>query len=454
MASAVALIVGSMIGSGIFIAPAIMAGWVASPVLLVGLWAFGGLLTLLGALSYAELAALFPEAGGQYLFLREAFGSRTAFLYGWTLFLVIQTGFHAAVSIAFAKHLALLGLPVGEEHVLLSIGKWRLPAASLLACGVIIFLTWINVLGVREGAFVQNTFTLMKVLAVFFLALSCLVVGEPFQALRLGTPLGPNATHVGILGAMGAAMSKALFAYDAWNTVTFVAGEVREPERNLPRSLAWGTVLTTFAYLAVTFGYLAVIPIEEMPHLSEHRVGAEAAYRIWGELGRLGVTIAILVSTFGCVNGLILGGARVFYAMAKDGLFFSYAKRIHPRFGTPSGGLWIQAIWSCVLAITGTYDALLTYVTFASLAFNALTVLALFELRRQRPDLKRPYRVWAYPWLPLAYVLGALFVLIYIFVGTPAESLAGLVVVGMGWVAYPFFAQNNHAHQGSKPPLA
>jgi basic amino acid/polyamine antiporter, APA family len=446
--SASTLIVGSMIGSGIFIAPSIMAGQIASPGVFLGLWVIGGVLTLLGALSYAELAAMMPHAGGQYVFLREAFGPGTAFLYGWTLFLVIQTGFHAAVAIAFAKYLGVLGLPVGEDDVLFAIGPLSISSASVVACAVILVLTAINCRGVREGAVLQDVLTVLKVGAVVMLVL--LAVGSGHGSLDHFTPafsteLGPvaSAAGLGFLAATGVAMSKTLFAYDAWNTVTFAAEEIREPAKNIPRALIIGTLVTTAAYTAAAATYLYVLPMDAMALVRENRVAAEIASIVLGGPGLLVIAIAILVSTFGCANGLILGGARVFYAMAKDGLFFARCAEIHPRFRTPVAALVLQGGWSCVLALSGSYDALLTYVTFASLSFNALTVVALFVLRLRRPDAERPYRVLAYPFTPILYLIGALFFVVYIFVGSPIEALVGIALVLLGFPAYAWFRRTS-----------
>jgi basic amino acid/polyamine antiporter, APA family len=448
--SATTLIVGSMIGSGIFIAPSIMAAQVASPGIYLGLWIVGGLLTLLGALCYGELSAMMPRAGGQYVFLREAFGPLTAFLYGWTLFLVIQTGFHAAVAIAFAKYAGLLGLPVGEDDVLFRLGAFSLSSAQLVAALVIIVLTIINSLGVKEGAFVQNLLTVLKAFAIAALVILGFSSREgsfdhfsPLGSVELGT--AAQLAGLPLLAAIGVAMSKALFAYDAWNTVTFAAEEIREPARNLPRALLWGTVLTTIAYTAAAAVYLYVIPIDRMAAVTENRVAAEVARIVLGPPGLIAVSIAILISTFGCVNGLILGGARVFYAMAKDGLFFRKCGEVHPERQTPIAALVMQAAWAIVLAFSGSYDALLTYVTFASLAFNALTVVALIVLRVKRPDADRPYRTTAYPITPILYLLGAGFFIVYIFVGAPLESLIGVALVILGLPAYFFFRRTAKA---------
>jgi APA family basic amino acid/polyamine antiporter len=437
--SATTIIVGSMIGSGIFIAPSIMASYVATPGIWIGLWLVGGALTLLGALSYGELCAMMPQAGGQYVFLREAFGPTVAFLYGWTLFLVIQTGFNAAVAIAFAKFLGGVGVRVGETDVVWSAGGFVLSRAQLVAVAVIAALTWVNMRGVREGALVQNVFTVLKVGAIAVLVLVGFSSGKgSFTHFTpvLGTELGAKGLQMGLFAAMGVAMSKALFAYDAWNTVTFTAEEVRDPQRNLPRALVAGTVVTTLAYTAACAVYLYVLPLDRMAGVEENRVASDVAGTLLGPKGITLVSVAILVSTFGCLNGLILGGARVLFAMARDNVFFRVAGRVDPVTHTPRGALVLQGLWSGVLALSGSYDRLLTYVTFASLAFNALTVVGLIVLRRKRPSAPRPYRAWGYPVTPAIYLVGALFFLVYIFLGDPRDACAGLGLVALGFPAY------------------
>ncbi len=449
--SASTIIIGSMIGSGIFIAPSIMAGYVAAPGVYLGLWVLGGLLTLCAALCYSELCARMPRAGGQYVFLREAFGRPVGFLYGWTLFLVIQSGFNAAVAIAFAKYLGGVGLAVGEKDLVLSLGGFELSRAQLVAVGVIALLTAINTRGVKQGAFVQNLFTTLKIGAV--VALAC--VGflsdkgsfSHFSPL-LGTELGPEGLKLGFLAAAGVAMSKALFAYDAWNSVTFVAEEIREPARSLPRALVGGTLATALTYVAACSVYLYLLPMGEMAAVAENRVAAEVASRLMGPAGLTAVSIAILISTFGCVNGLILSGARVLYALSRDGIFFESCARIHPRFQTPHVALVVQGIWSSVLALSGSYSRLLTYTTFASLAFNALTVVGLFRLRaRDGAPAAGEYRTPGYPLTPLVYLLGAGFFMLYIVQGEPLASLAGLGLVILGLPAYAYFSRRAAARR-------
>jgi APA family basic amino acid/polyamine antiporter len=416
-----------------------MAGYIATPGVWLGLWFVGGALTLLGALSYAELCAMMPRAGGQYVFLREAFGPRVAFLYGWTLALVIQTGFNAAVAIAFAKFLGGVGLRVGETDVVLALGRFTLSRAQIVAVGVIAVLTWVNARGVREGALVQNVFTVLKVGAIALLVIVGFGSGKgsfSHFAPVIGTELGQKGLEMGFLAAVGVAMSKALFAYDAWNTVTFAAEEVRDPERSLPRALLAGTIVTTLAYTAACAVYLYVIPLSRMAGITENRVAADVAGALMGNAGVMLVSIAILVSTFGCVNGLILGGARVLYAMARDGLFFRTMGTIHSRYRTPAVALVVQAAWASVLCLSGTYGELLDYVMLASLLFYVLTVIGLFALRVRRPDAPRPVRAPGYPILPAIYVALTTTVAIALLIQRPQHTWLGLGVVAMGAPVY------------------
>jgi APA family basic amino acid/polyamine antiporter len=440
------LIVGSVIGSGIFFAPSIMAGYLQSPGLLLGLWLVGGLLTLAGALSYAELASAMPRAGGQYVFLSEAFSPLFGFLYGWTFLLAINTGFVAAVAVAFAKTLGFFVPGVGEEHLLLAWGGLRLTTAQLVALAVIAALTWINVTGLRTGASVQNVFTIAKLAAIAALVALGVVAARGdsgnFRPL-LSVALGPEGVKIGLFAAVAGAMSKALFSYDAWVSVTLAAEEVKEPEKNLPRSLVLGTLGTTVAYTSAVAVYLYMVPIGEMAAVAENRIATEAAVRIIGAAGGTFVAVAVLVSTFGCVNGLTLSGARVVYAMARDQLFFRRAAAVHPVHRTPAVALVLHGLVAAGLTLTGTYSDLLTMTAFSSLLFNVLTVLGLFVLRRKRPDLPRPYRVWAYPVVPLLYVAVAAFFLVYMPVADPRNTGLGLLLTTAGLPAYLYWRRRH-----------
>jgi len=450
----VTIIVGSVIGSGIFFAPAIMAGYLETPGLLMGLWLLGGLLTLLGALSYGEMAAALPRAGGQYVFLSEAFSPLWGFLYGWTFLLAINTGFVAAVAVAFAKTLGFFLPGIGEAQVLFAAGGARLSSAQVVALLVIALLTWLNVTGLRTGAAVQNAFTVAKVAAVGVLVLLALATGRGsvshFTPV-VGLELGAQGVTLGLFAALAGAMSKALFAYDAWNSVTFVAEEMKEPARDLPRALLLGSLAITLVYCSAVAVFLYAVPIAEMALVPEGRVATEAAVRMIGPGGGALIAVAILVSTFGCANGLTLAGARVVYAMARDRLFFPSAAVVHPRFRTPAPALVFHGVVAGLLTLTGTYSDLLTLTAFSSLLFNALTIVGLFVLRARQPDLPRPYRVWGYPWVPGLYVLVSAFFLVYIPVADPRNSGLGLLITALGIPAYLYWRRGQVWRLASAP---
>jgi APA family basic amino acid/polyamine antiporter len=447
------IVMGSMIGSGIFIAPSIMAGYVPVPQFLILLWIIGGILTAFGAIAYGELAGMMPKAGGQYVFLKEAYNPLLGFLYGWTLFFVIQSGFIAAVAIAFAKYLGVFIPVLSEENVILSFNifdsKFTLNSAQLVGVGIIALLTCINCFGVVFGAFVQNLFTVSKIAAIFLLVFLAFIIGngnwsnffESFSIENFHPIAPPDAISMGFFAAFAVAMSKALFAYDAWNSITFAAEEVKNPHKTIPRSLVLGTVGVTLVYVITNMAYLYIIPIKEMALVKDNIVAAAVAEKIFGTIGAQLIAIAIMISTFGCDNGLILAAPRVYYAMAKDGLFFKGAGKLHPRYKTPVNSLILQGIWSSVLTLSGTYSALLTYTAFASLLFNVLTVIGLFILRKKYPERERPYRAWGYPIVPILYILTAFFFIIYIIIGDPKSSGFGLLLVLIGIPAYLYWSK-------------
>lgn len=440
------LVVGSMIGSGIFIVSADMARTIGSSGGLLLVWAATGVVTLLGALAYGELAAAMPHAGGQYVFLREGLGPLWGFLYGWTLFLVIQTGTIAAVAVAFARFLAVF-LPAVSPEVFLSFGRVPMPggeielglsAQRLVAIGVIALLTAVNMGGLRAGKWVQNVFTVAKTGALLALVVLGITVGRSAAAVSVnwdhmwrGTPTG-----AALALAFGAAMVGSLFSSDAWNNVTFAAAEVRRPGKNLPLALALGTGLVTVLYLLANVAYLLVLTLPQIQGAPEDRVGTVAAEQIFGSPGLYLMAAAILISTFGCTNGLILAGARVYYAMAKDRLFFAAAGRISERTHVPVAALLVQGVWTAFLTLTGTYGQLLDYVVFAALVFYVLTVAALFALRVRRPEMPRPYRAIGYPVLPAAYLLSALAIALILLAAKPVYSFSGLFIVLLGVPVY------------------
>jgi APA family basic amino acid/polyamine antiporter len=490
LTSATTLVMGSMIGSGIFIVSAEIAREVNSPALLIGAWLVTGFMTIVGALSYGELAAMMPKAGGQYVYLRESLGSLWGFLYGWTLFLVIQTGTIAAVGVAFGKFLghffpnqiAATHWLVGPFHVGvaqpfgIALGgmDMGLNTQNLAGILVVIFLTWLNVFGIKTGAAVQNVFTIAKVSALAALVLAGVFVARNAQAVaanftdsraakwhmqgfwRMGLPhsaggadasghlLGP---FVGVLTILAVAQVGSLFSADAWNNVTFTAGEVKDPKRNLPLSLAIGTGVVILLYIAANFIFLAHLPFDGNPagtdvvargikYAASDRVGTAVLQQMFGSSGAGLMAIAILISTFGCCNGLILSGARVYYAMAKDGLFFKSTGKVHPRYLTPKNALIVQGIWTCVLCLSGTYNDLLNYVIFAVLVFYILTIAGLFVLRRTQPQAERPYRAIGYPVLPAIYIVMALFIDVVLLRYKPQYTWPGLIIVLLGIPVY------------------
>jgi APA family basic amino acid/polyamine antiporter len=458
LTDATMLVAGTMIGSGIFIVSADMGRLVGSPFWLLAVWVLTGVMTLLGALAYGELAAMFPRAGGQYIFLRESMGPLMAFLYGWTLFVVIQTGTIAAVAVAFAKFLGVIwpasspALYSWFPHFTIQTGSGPIDLGispqRVVALAVVWSLTWVNLRGVREGKFVQTTFTIAKAGALALLVILGLTFGRNATAIEANFGAGNFGGPTGLTGAfvlaLGAAAVGSLFSSDSWNNVTFAAAEVHNPKRNLPLSLALGTGLVTVLYVLANIAYLNVLPLHGVAdgasvlargitHATEDRVGTAAAEVIFGSSGQAVMAIAILVSTFGCNNGLILSGARVYYAMARDGLFFRKAGELNER-RVPAAGLLIQAVWASLLCLTGTYGQLLNYVIFASLTFYVFTTLGLFILRKKMPDAERPYRAIGYPFLPGLYIVlaAAVAVILLIAPQTRAQALAGLGLVLVG----------------------
>jgi basic amino acid/polyamine antiporter, APA family len=435
---ATTLVMGSMIGSGIFIVAADIARQVRSPGLLITTWVIGTLLTLIAALSYGELAAAFPQAGGQYVYLREAFGPLSGFLYGWTLFLVIQTGTIAAVAVAFAKFAGVFVPWIARENYLLKIGAFGLSTQQLVAISVLILLTWVNTRGVRTGAAVQNTFTFAKTAALLGLVgLGFLVGRNPEAVARNFTDFWQGADwSYNTIKLVGVAMVGALFSADAWNNVTFTAGEIRNPRRNVPLALAIGVGAVCAIYIACNFVYLNLLPLEAIQNAAEDRVATAAAAQIFGSLSVEIMAAAIMISTFGCLNGMILAGARVYYAMALDGLFFRRVAALDPKHRTPVVSLVVQCAWACVLTLTGRYSDLLDYVIFAVMLFYILTIAGLFVLRVRRPEMERPYRAFGYPVLPALYIVLASAIEFLLLLYKPNYTWPGLIIVLLGLPVY------------------
>ncbi len=483
--SSTALVAGSMIGSGIFLVDADIARTANSPALVLGAWVVTGILTVIGALSYGELAAMMPKAGGQYVYLRESLGPLWGFLYGWTLFLVIQTGTIAAVCVAFGKFLGVFFPSVSTTHWLwhiahvppITIGPMVLGnmeigvnTANLTGIVIVFFLAFVNMFGVKLGSMIQNVFTSAKALSLAALVLLTLTVGR--NAIAMAANFGPggsefwknagwSALHpvqvgiggpivfVNLLVILAVVQVGSLFSADAWNNITFTAGEVKNPRRNIPLSLIMGTGFVVTVYFLATLGYLMVLPMHGDPHgatalarglqyASEDRVGTAALEVVFHSGGAYLMAAAILISTFGCANGLSLAGARVYYAMSQDGLFFKSVGKLSEKYKTPSAGLFVQACWTALLCVSGSYSQLLDYIIFAVLVFYILTILGLFVLRVKQPDAARPYKALGYPILPALYIVMASWICIVLLRYKPQYTWPGLVLVLLGIPVYIF----------------
>ncbi|HEY7856140.1 MAG TPA: amino acid permease [Terriglobales bacterium] len=458
LTSSTTIVMGVMIGSGIFVVSPQIARQVGSPAMLMLVWTLTGIMTMMGALCYGELAAAMPQAGGQYVYLREAFSPLFGFLYGWTSFVVIQTGTIAAVCVAFAKYLGVI-YPgwISETNWLFHVGhigpvQLGVNTEELVAIAVIVFLTWLNSRGVKAGALVQNVFTFAKIAALVGLILIGLVIARNAGVIaanfshfwsqfwagifshgsyNLTGAANGSLVSTATIVAVFAAMVGSLFSSDAWNNITFTAGEVQNPRRNLPLSLALGTITVTAIYLLTNLAYLSVLRFTDIAGAPEDRVASAMLAVLYGHTGAVLIAAAILISTFGCTNGLILAGARIYYAMANDGLFFKGVARLNPA-RVPARGLWIQGLWACLLCLSGKYNDLLNYVMFAVFLFYILTIAGLFILRYRQPDLARPYKVIGYPVLPALYILLAIFFDVVVLWVFPQYAGGGLLLVLLG----------------------
>jgi APA family basic amino acid/polyamine antiporter len=456
------IVIGSMIGSGIFIVSSDIARSVGSAGLLLLVWLLGGVITLIAALSYGELAAMMPKAGGQYVYLCEAYNPLVGFLYGWTLFLIIQSGTIAAVAVAFAKFTSVLIPSVGIGNILFNILGLNISAGQILAIFMIIVLTYINIRGLRQGKLVQDIFTMAKIVSILGIIVLGIFVGSNARAIEFNfsniwsgqwihlsagkTAWVEQLTGFSILAAIGVAMVGSLFSSDAWNNITFTAGEVKDPKRNIPLSLFFGTLTVTVIYFLVNISYLLVLPLRGDPNglsiashgiqfASEDRVATAAANIFLGEPAAIVMAVLIMISTFGCNNGLILAGARVYYAMAKDNLFYKKAGVLNKN-SVPANALIIQAVWASILCISGNYGQLLDYVIFAVLIFYMLTIAGVYILRKKRPDDPRPYKAFGYPFLPALYIILAASISGILLIYKPQYTWPGLLIVLLGIPVY------------------
>lgn len=458
------IVSGSMIGSGVFIVTADMARNLGASGWLLMLWVLTGVLTVAAALSYGELAGMMPKAGGQYIYIQRAYGKLTSFVYGWTVFTVIQSGVIAAVAVAFTKFSAVFMPSLGPENVLLALGPIKVTLGSLYAIGSLVLLTWLNTRGVQSGKLIQNVFTSAKLLALLGLIVAGIALGlnsgllsaNLANAWEAGSTSATGATvplaGMALLLAFGTSMVGSIFSADAWNNVTFIAGEIKNPRRNIPLALFFGTLTVTVIYLLANIAYLGVLPLSGSPGATDvvgrgiqfataDRVGTAAASVVFGNFGVGIMAVLIMISTFGCNNGLILAGARLYYAMAKDGLFFKQAAHLNKN-AVPARALWLQCGWASVLCLSGTYGDLLDYCTFTSLIFYMVTIGGLFLLRRSEPNAERPYRAFGYPLVPALYILiGTAICLILLYTKTFNTGM-GLLIAGLGIPVY-FLTRRN-----------
>lgn len=444
------LVAGSMIGSGVFLVSAEIARSLGSAGWLTVMWVLGGVVTIIAAMSYGELSGMFPRAGGQYVYLREAYNPFVAFLFGWTQFSVIQTGTIAAVAVAFAKFTAYLIPSFSEQNILLDAGIVKISAAQIVAIFSIILLTWINTRGIQNGKIIQTVFTLAKLLSLFGLIIFGFLLGakqevwnanwaHAWDAVSLQQVNGEVVTSVlsglALFGAIAVSMKGSLFSSDAWNNVTFIAAEIKQPQKNIGRSLFLGTFIVTIIYVSANLMYLAVLPLHEIAFAANDRVAVVAAVETFGSIGSKIIAVMIMVSTFGCNNGLILAGARIYYTMAGDGLFFKKAAKLN-KDSVPANGLWIQCVWASLLCLTGKYNDLLVLVIFGVLIFYVLTILGVFILRRTQPDVPRPYKAFGYPVLPAIYIIVAASLALLLLVFEPNYALPGLGIILLGIPLY------------------
>ncbi|ULQ54654.1 APC family permease [Flavihumibacter fluvii] len=454
------VVAGSMIGSGIFIVSADITRNVGSAGWLIFIWLLTGFMTLTAALSYGELSAMYPKAGGQYVYLKEAYNPLIGFLYGWSFFAVIQTGTIAAVGVAFSKFAAYIFPALSEKHILLDLVYFKISAAQIVSIILVVFLTYINTRGVKEGKLIQTTFTMAKLLALFGLIIFGFTIGASAgiwdanwsdswnfgklakteggsELVYLGEAITktPYASQFAIIGAIAAAMVGSIFSSDAWNNVTFIAGEIKRPERNIGLSLFFGTLIVTIIYVCANLMYTAVLPMNEIAFAENDRVAVAASHNIFGNAGTIVIAIMIMISTFGCNNGLILSGARVYFTMARDGLFFRSVGTLNGN-GVPAKALWIQCLWACILCLSGKYGDLLDYVVFVVLIFYILTIAGIFKLRIKSPDLPRPYKAFGYPLLPAIYIVLATAMCIALLVFKPKFASFGLLIVLVGIPLY------------------
>jgi basic amino acid/polyamine antiporter, APA family len=454
------IVAGSMIGSGIFIVSADIVRNVGSAGWLIGVWLITGFMTITAAVSYGELSGMYPRAGGQYVYLREAYNPLTGFLYGWSFFAVIQTGTIAAVGVAFSKFAGYFipALELKDENVLWHYEHFKLYPAQLVSILLIVFLTWVNTRGIRSGKIIQTSFTVVKLLSLFGLIVFGFFLGThhgvwhanwtgAWKMQHFKGVIGMPVIGAAMVGAIAASMVGSIFSSDAWNNVTFIAGEMKNPKRNIGLSLFFGTLIVTLIYVAANLMYLNVMPLHGIADAPQDRVAVAAAQSIFGSIGTYVIAVMIMISTFGCNNGLILAGARVYYTMAKDGLFFRQAGALNKN-SVPGWALWAQCVVAAILCLSGKYGDLLDMIAFVAVLFYALTIFGIFILRRKRPDMERPYKAFGYPMLPVVYILLALVFCVALIIQKPDYAGWGLAIVLVGIPLYYLAPKGGKMEEG------
>jgi basic amino acid/polyamine antiporter, APA family len=445
------IVAGSMIGSGIFIVSADITRNVGSAGWLIAVWLITGLMTLVAAVSYGELSAMFPKAGGQYVYLKEAFNPLTGFLYGWSFFAVIQTATIAAVAVAFSKFAGYFihALELTDDNLLFKAGFIKIYPAQLVSILLIIFLTYVNTRGVKGGKTIQTVFTITKLLSLFGLIVFGFLLaakGDVWKANWTDAWSMKNmsadgvitgVTGAAILGAIAASMVGSIFSSDAWNNVTFIAGEIKNPKRNIGLSLFLGTLIVTVIYVFANLMYLSVLPLHDVAFAPQDRVAVAASKQIFGDIGTYVIAVMIMISTFGCINGLVLAGARVYYTMANDGLFFKQAGQLNKN-AVPQWALWAQCVVASLLCLSGSYGQLLDMVSFVVVIFYVLTIIGIFILRKKRPDAERPYKAFGYPLLPALYIIMGITFCILLIIYKPEYTWPGLLITLAGIPIYYF----------------
>ncbi len=440
------IVAGSMIGSGIFIVSADILRNVGGAGWLIAVWVITGFMTISAAVSYGELSGMFPKAGGQYVYLKEAFNPLIAFLYGWSFFAVIQTGTIAAVGVAFSKFMAYLVPGVSEDIVLIDLEFLKISPAQLVSIVIIVFLTYVNTRGIQGGKAIQTTFTVTKLLSLFGLIIFGLIMAKGdiwsanwSNAWEMNKLSGDGSIEhyvtIAAFGAFAAAMVGSIFSSDAWNNVTFIAGEIKNPQRNIGLSLFLGTLIVSVIYISANVMYTAVLPLNDIAFAEKDRVAVAASNAIFGNIGTIIIALMIMVSTFGCVNGLILAGARVYFTMAKDGLFFKRAGELN-KHAVPQFALWVQCVLACLWSLSGKYGDLLDMVSFVVVLFYILTILGIFILRKRQPSAPRPYKAFGYPVLPIIYILMGITFCLLLIVYKPKFTWPGLIIALIGIPIY------------------